>query len=166
MPRPLLLACALALSATAVAAAPRVGSDTRLPLPRYESLATAEAYGRRGPGKDHRIDWVYHARGLPVRVVEESGPWRRVRDPAGDEVWIHASRLSPNRTVYVKTDARAALRSAPRAEAEVVAYLSPGVVAALSECQDGWRKVAVGERAAGWIAAADLWAGETCELPR
>lgn len=169
MPRPLLLVSAPllligALAATTAAAAPRLGSDTRLPVPRYESISTAEAYGRRGPSKEHRIDWVYRARGLPVRIVEESGPWRRVKDPAGDEVWMHASRLSPNRTIFV-TDT-ATVRNAPRPEADVVAHLAPGVVASLSECVDGWRKVSVPDRASGWVAAEGLWAGEDCALPR
>jgi SH3-like domain-containing protein len=164
MPRFLLPACAVALAATTAVAAPRLGSDTRLPVPRYESIAAAEAYGRRGPGKDHRIDWVYRSRGLPVRIVEESGPWRRVRDPAGDEVWMHASRLSPNRTIYVS--AAATLRSSPRPEAEVVARLAAGVVANLTECVGGWRKVSVPDRASGWVAAEGLWAGEDCALPK
>jgi SH3-like domain-containing protein len=168
MPRSAILAAlAATLALSPAAAAPRAGSDSHLPLPRYESIATAEAFGRRGPGKDHRIDWVYHARGLPVRVLEEAGPWRRVKDPAGDEVWIHASRLSPNRTVFVKAhDApRLALRSAPRPEARAVAYLEAGVIATLKECLGGWRRLAVADRADGWAAAEDLWAGEDCALP-
>ncbi|MDX2233229.1 MAG: SH3 domain-containing protein [Hyphomonadaceae bacterium] len=149
------------------AAAPRTGSDSRLPVPRYESLAAAEVYGRRGPGQDHRIDWVYRARGLPVRVLEEAGPWRKVKDPAGDEAWIHARNLSPNRTVLVAGGAggRLAVRTAPRPEARLVAYAERGVIAALKECLGGWRRIEVGDRAAGWVAAEDVWAGEDCTLP-
>lgn len=161
-----LLALAAVLALSTAAAAPRLGSDSRLPVPRYESIAKAEAFGRRGPGKDHRIDWVYRAQGLPVRVLEESGPWRRVEDPAGDEVWLHASLLSPTRTVFVATAEapRLVLRSAPRPEARAVAYMARGVIATLKECAEGWRRVAVGDRA-GWVAAEDLWAGEDCDLP-
>ena len=160
--------CVLTLSTAATAAAPRLGGDSHLPVPRYESIATPEAFGRRGPGKDHRIDWVYHARGLPVRVIEEADAWRKVRDPAGDEVWIHASRLSPNRTVYVKEVATPGLvlRTAPRPEARTVAYVQTGVVAALNECLGGWRKVAVGDRATGWVPAEALWGAEDCHLPK
>jgi SH3-like domain-containing protein len=167
MPRPLLTAGALLLASATAMAAPRVGTDSRLPVPRYESIATAEAWGRRGPGKDHRIEWVYRTRGLPVRVIEESGPWRRVKDPAGDEVWIHASRLSPNRTVFVagEADPGIALRDAPRAEGHVVAWLKKGVVGALTECVGGWRKLTV-DGETGWVAAEGLWAGEDCTLPR
>lgn len=171
MPRSLpVILCALALSATAAGAAPRLGGDSRLPVPRYESIATQEAFGRRGPGKDHRIDWVYRVRGLPVRVIEEAESWRKVRDPAGDEAWIHASRLSPNRTVYVKDTAEApglVLRTAPRPEARPVAYLKRGVVAALNQCLGGWRKVTAGENgASGWVPAETLWGADDCDLPK
>ena len=168
MPRSLcVLLCVLALSSAATAAAPRMGSSSRLPVPRYESIAAAEAFGRRGPGKDHRIDWVYHARGLPVRVLEEADEWRRIRDPSGDEVWIHASKLSPNRTVFVKAAEAPGLtlRSAPRPEAQVVAYMQPGVVATLNECLGGWRKVTANDGSTGWVPAEALWAGEDCTLP-
>jgi SH3-like domain-containing protein len=154
-----------ALALSTAAAGQRLGSDSRLPLPRYESIAKDEAYGRRGPGKDHRIDWVYRAPGLPVQVLEESGSWRRVKDPGGDEVWLHATLLSPTRTVFV-TPQRLTLRVAPRPEARAVAYLERGVTATLRECLGGWRRVSVGDRAAGWVAAEDLWAGESCDLPK
>lgn len=160
--------CVLALSGAATAAAPRFGASSRLPVPRYESIAAAEAFGRRGPGKDHRIDWVYHARGLPVRVLEEDKEWRRVRDPAGDEVWIHASKLSPNRTVYVKESEAPGLtlRTAPRPDAEPVAYMERGVVAVLKECLGGWRKITANDDSTGWVPAEALWGGEDCTLPR
>ncbi len=163
-----LLAVLVALGTVTAAAGPRLGSDSRLPVPRYESIAAAEAFGRRGPGKDHRIDWVYRARGLPVRIVEESGPWRKVKDPSGDEAWIHTSKLSPNRTVFVAAteSARLAVRDAPRSEARTVAYMERGVIASLKECLGGWRRVAVGDRAAGWVAAGEVWGGEDCTLPK
>ncbi len=168
MPRSLsAFLCVLALSTAATAAAPRLGASSRLPVPRYESIAAAEAFGRRGPGKDHRIDWVYHARGLPIRVLEESDEWRRVRDPSGDEVWIHSTMLSPSRTVYVK-EAEApglTLQSAPRPDAQAVAYMQHGVVAVLNECLGGWRKVTADD-ATGWVPADALWGGEDCALPR
>lgn len=149
-------------------ASKRTGADSGLPVPRYESIAAPEVFGRRGPGKDHRIDWVYHARGLPVRILQESDAWRRVRDPSGGEAWIHASKLSPNRTVIVAAADRPglALREGPRAQAPVVAWLAPGVVGALKQCEGDWRKVSVPGRAEGWVLASGLWAGEDCTLPR
>lgn len=153
---------AAALAADAALASPRLGPETQRPVPRYESIADAKAYGRRGPSAEHRIDWVYRARGLPVQVLEESGPWRRVKDPDGGEVWMHAAMLSQARTVFVRGAERLPLRAAPRPEARVVAWLERGVVATLKGCLGGWRRVSIDDRAAGWIAADGLWAGEDC----
>lgn len=159
----------LAFVATAAAAdAPRLGPDSQLPVPRFESLASPKVHGRRGPGMDHRIDWVYHTAGLPVQVLEESDSWRRVRDPSGDRAWVRADRLSPNRTVYVSTTISPglALRSAPRPESRMVAYLAKGVVARLSACVGGWRKLTVETPSGaqtGWADKSGLWAGDDCE---
>jgi SH3-like domain-containing protein len=166
--RSVLVCLAACLAAGAAAAASRTGADSRLPVPRYESIAEDKAYGRRGPGEDHRIDWVYRAPGLPVRVLEEAGPWRRVEDPGGDEVWLHARLLAPDRTVVVrpKEGSRLILRAAPRPEARAVAYLERGVVAKLRECLGGWRRVSIDGDMTGWLAGEDLWAGEDCTLPQ
>jgi SH3-like domain-containing protein len=158
------LSALLLVVATAAAAdAPRLGPDSQLPVPRFESLAAAKVHGRRGPGLDHRIDWTYEAAGLPVQVLEESASWRRVRDPAGDRAWVRADMLSPDRTVYVSTAQTPGLplRSAPRPEARVDAYLAKGVVAKLESCVGGWRKVAARGQT-GWVDRQGLWGADDC----
>ena len=37
-----------------------------LPVPRYVTLKFDPVNARAGPGDDHRLLWVYHAKGLPV----------------------------------------------------------------------------------------------------
>ena len=37
-----------------------------LPVPRYVTLKFDRVNARAGPGDDHRLLWVYQARGLPV----------------------------------------------------------------------------------------------------
>jgi SH3-like domain-containing protein len=159
-------ACALAfavLATTAAADGVRLGPDSQLPVPRYESLASAKVHGRRGPGLDHRIDWIYQTSGLPVQVLEESEGWRRIRDPAGDRAWVRADKLSPDRTVYVSSAQTPglSLRAAPRPESRTLAHLAKGVVARLEGCVGGWRKVTVSGQT-GWVDKAGLWAGEDC----
>ncbi|MGL4278966.1 MAG: SH3 domain-containing protein, partial [Albidovulum sp.] len=56
------------------------GAVTNLPLPRYVSLKAAEANARRGPSLDHRIDWVFRHRDMPLKVTAEFENWRRVED--------------------------------------------------------------------------------------
>ena len=167
MDRRLLAASCAALSAfmfalsASAADAPVRGTDSNLPVPRYVSLRTEGANGRHGPGVEHRVDWVYERAGLPLQVTAESGPWRRVRDPDGAEVWIHAQNLDPKRTVYVTANDDAAMRANARPNGSLVAYLEPGVVGNLTGCEGEWRRVAVGGRV-GWVKQDQLWAASDC----
>ncbi len=153
-----LIATSLAASA---ADTPVLGPDSNLPVPRFVSLMAEGANGRHGPSVEHRIDWVYQRAGLPLLVTGESGPWRRVRDPDGAEVWMHARNLDPRRTAYVVAAGEAPLRRDPRGNAAVSAYLEQGVVGALTGCDGEWRRVAVSGRV-GWVAKDALWGAEDC----
>ena len=128
--------------------------------PHFVSLRTEGANGRRGPGLEHRIDWIYERIGLPLQIVGESGPWRRVRDPDGAEVWMPAQNLDARRMAYVGTGGD--LRRQPRAGAGAKAHLAPGVIGALTGCQEGWVRIAVGGRV-GWVEQAAIWGAEGCE---
>lgn len=154
-------AAAILIIGPAGAEAPTLGADSNLPVPRYVSLKAPGANGRHGPGLEHRVDWIYERAGLPLQVTGESGPWRRVVDPSGDTVWIHAQNLEQRRTVYVRE--QIALRRTARDGGQVVAYLQPGVIGALTGCDGQWRRVAVGGRV-GWANDAGLWGGDCAGL--
>lgn len=147
-----------ALIAIGLLASP-AGAEPPATAPRYVSLKTAGANGRNGPGVEHRIDWVYQRVGLPLEVLGESGPWRRVRDPDGAEVWMHERNLESRRTAYVAAPAQ--MRRAARPGAATVAFLAPGVIGALTGCSGDWRRVAVAGRV-GWVDKAELWGAEDC----
>ena len=138
-----------------------MGPDSNLPVPRFVSLKVEGANGRHGPGLDHRVDWIYQRAGLPLRVTAESGPWRRVADPDGAEVWMHAQNLDPRRTAYVRQ--ASALRRQARDGAQAVAQLEPGVIGALTGCEGEWRRFAVGGRV-GWVEANALWGADCAGL--
>lgn len=162
MRRGLIAASVAALSLICVNAAadtPDMGTNSNLPVPRYVSLKTEGANGRRGPGLEHRVDWVYERVGLPLQITGESGPWRRVRDPDGDQVWIHAQNLDTRRMAYL-TEATT-LRRQAREGSSTVAYLAPGVIGALTGCQGEWRRVAIGGRV-GWVRQDAVWGGDDC----
>ena len=127
------------------------------------SLKDEGANARRGPSTSQPILWIYQRRDLPLEVTGESGPWRRVRDPDGGEVWMHKQNLDPRRTIYVRPQTRGdiALRSGPNENAHAVAYLAEGVVGRLTGCDGAWRRVTVGGRV-GWVEADALWAAGDC----
>jgi SH3-like domain-containing protein len=155
------LFCLVLAGADAWASAPRIGPDSGKLVPRFESLKYGEVNGRQGPSMAHRILWTYHRRGLPVEIVAESGPWRRVRDPDGDLAWVSSGALEDRRTVFVAAPAALALRKDPRDGARPVAFLAPGVVGELQGCQDDWRAVRIGSRQ-GWAPKASLWGADVC----
>lgn len=134
---------------------PRLGPASGLPVPRFVSLKFDPVNGRSGPGEDHPIVWEYHRRGLPVLVIEEDLDWFKVRDPDGDEVWIHRARLE-NRRMGLITGEAAAIRRQPEPDAPVVAIAEPGVLLEIKDCRDGWLRVD-GPRAAGWLLQDALW---------
>ncbi len=152
-----LVAATALFSLTSATAETAIGSDSNLPVPRYVSLRTEGANGRHGPGLEHRVDWIYERAGLPLMVTGESGPWRRVRDPDGDESWMHAQNLDQRRTIYISS--ASALRRNAHESSQVVAYLAQGVVGALTACEGDWRRVAVGGRV-GWVQNEALWGGD------
>lgn len=135
--------------------AERRGPETGLPLPRFVSLKAPEANVRRGPGRTHRVDWVFVRRGMPLEIIAEHGHWRRVRDVDAATGWVHHSMLRGNRTAVVTAE-RAAIRAAPEAAAPLTAEAERGVVLSLDACGRAWCEVSRGG-VAGWATKTDLW---------
>lgn len=140
---------------------PGIGCVTRRPLPRYVSLKGAEARARRGPGADHRVDWVYQRPGLPLRVTAEYENWRRVEDAEGVGGWMHYALLSPARTAIV-VQHMAELRDSPDAGAAVRARAESGVIARISECRHDWCRIS-SDGLRGWVPKTALWGVEPAE---
>lgn len=138
------------------------GSVTNWPLPRFVSLKAAEANARRGPSLDHRIDWVFRHRDMPLKVTGEFGNWRRVEDNEGQGGWVHYTLISGVRTVLFETD-RAPLRSRPDPSAEEVAVAEAGAIGRLGECDGDWCRISAGgER--GWVQKNQIWGVAPDEL--
>jgi len=142
----------MALAAAAAAAAPAAAEGT---LPRFASLRHDTVHVRAGPGQEYPIRWTYQRQGLPVVILRDYENWRFVRDPEGDEGWVHASGLTRRRTVLV-TGAVRVLRAEPGEGARAVARLEPGVVARLEKCDRVWCRVSV-QGHAGWIRQQEIW---------
>src|SRR3972149_4758083 len=74
------------------------GSASGLPVPRYVSLKVDKVNVRKGPSREHEVNWVFTRAGLPVEVSAEFENWRRIRDAEGSEGWVFPSLLSGRRT--------------------------------------------------------------------
>jgi SH3-like domain-containing protein len=134
-------------------------------VPRWLSLKRGEVYGRRGPGGDYPVVFVYHARGLPVQVVDETSEWRKICDPDGGVVWVSSAMVDGRRTVMAAGQAPLSLRKSPQETAEAAAYLRPRAIASLGRCQAGWCQVSAAG-ASGWVKQAEVWGLATQPLCR
>lgn len=134
----------------------RISAFSGKPVPRFESLKYASVHGRTGPSLQYPIAWRYERRGLPVLIVKESRDWRMVRDPSGDEVWMHQRTLGGNPSVLVYGDEFVELRAQPDAAARVIARIEPGAVANLLGCDGAFCEVSL-DRRIGWAPRSQLW---------
>jgi SH3-like domain-containing protein len=125
-------------------------------VPRWLSLKRGEVYGRKGPGKDYPTVFTYHARGLPVQVVDETSEWRKICDPDGGSAWVASAMVDGRRTVMAEGQAPLALRKSPSDAATPAAYLRPRAIAQLGRCRDGWCQVEAGG-AGGWVRPGEVW---------
>lgn len=150
----LILALAGLLGMTAPAAAQGCDTHSGLPVPRFVSLKFESVNGRAGPSLGHPIVWEYTRAGLPLEVIAETADWRRVRDPDGEETWMHRRVLSGRRAVILS--AAATLRARPEADAVVEAEAEAGAVLWLERCRAGWCRLEAGGRR-GWLEAGTVW---------
>jgi SH3-like domain-containing protein len=127
-----------------------------LPVPRYVVLKFAKVNARAGPGDDHRLIWVYQAKGLPVQVIAETVEWRRICDPQGNLAWVHRRTTDGRRAVINMSAAPVPLLGKPKANAEPRAYLAMRAIADLDKCESGWCRVKVAG-VSGWAPDRALW---------
>lgn len=138
----------------------RVSNFSGLPVPRYSSLRYDKVNGRAGPSLDYPVAWSYSRVGLPVVIVRESKEWRKIRDPQGDEVWVHRRMLAAERTV-ITTD-KGAIRRTAEARSNVVAHFDAGAVLQLRSCSSAWCEVEA-EGRKGFVLKSDVWGAD--QLP-
>ena len=125
-------------------------------VPRWLSLKRGEVYGRKGPGLDYPVVTTYHARGLPVQVIDETSEWRKVCDPDGGSVWVASAMVDGRRTVMAAGQAPLALRKSPSDAAAAGAYLRPRAIAQLGRCKGGWCQIDA-QGASGWVKPGEVW---------
>lgn len=135
------------------------GTQTGLKLPRFGSIKASVANLRRGPGLRYPIEWVYHRRNLPVKIIREFGDWRHLQMPDGTRGWMHRALLSRRRT-FVVVAARTALRGSPNDKSAAVARLQHGVTGQVRRCASNSRWCEVEAKGySGFIHRVDIWGG-------
>jgi SH3-like domain-containing protein len=141
-------------------------------------FALVAALGGALPGMAHALDYkavgarpaiMYDApsergrkifiapRGMPVEVVLTYGDWSKVRDVAGDLLWVESRALTPKRTVVARV-ANTRIRSAADDDAPVAFTADRSVILELVErAGAGWIKVRHRDGQGGFVKATDVW---------
>ncbi|MEQ9436283.1 SH3 domain-containing protein [Hyphomonas sp.] len=160
---PLIVSGILAFGGLAAAERPqvtRISQFSGKAVPRFETLKFAAVNGRSGPSREHPVVWRYERKGLPLLIIKESQDWRRVRDPSGDEVWVHARMLEAGAAAMLQSATM--LHEAPDAASPVVASLEAGVLVELGACRVAWCALEV-QGFDGWAPRETLWGADTGE---
>ena len=95
--------------------------------------------------------------GTPLELVSAVAGWSKVRDLSGDVLWIESAALGEPRHVIATT--LAAVRSAPRPNAELLVQVERGVLLELvdREAPPGWVHVRHRDGPTGYVEAIEVW---------
>ncbi len=95
-------------------------------------------------------------KGMPLEVLSTVNTWIKVRDMAGDVLWIERGDLVARRTLVAT--ALATVRSQPQESAPVAFQVERGVTLELTEAlPSGWARVKHRDGAVGFVKATEVW---------
>jgi SH3-like domain-containing protein len=129
---------------------------TGMPVPRWVSVKAERVNVRRGPSFEQEVVWTYVKPGVPVEIIAEYDTWRRIRDVEGSTGWVKGTLLDGRRNVTVQGRVNTAILNAPKADADVVAYAEPGLLARLVSCEGEWCEVST-RGYDGFVSRDRLW---------
>jgi len=96
-------------------------------------------------------------RGMPVEVVLTYGEWSKVRDVAGDLLWVPSKELTTKRMAVVR-GANAKIRAAADDNAAVVFTADRSVLLEIVDpVSAGWVKVRHRDGLTGFVKAPEVW---------
>jgi SH3-like domain-containing protein len=128
-------------------------------VPYWATLRYEQVNMRVGPSREYPVEWVYKRKGLPVKVLRLREGWRLVQDAQGEQGWVAASQLTPERGILIVGQGLADMRAGPDPAASLRWRAEPGVVARFKRCLDGWCEIDATGRT-GWVQADRLWGTE------
>ena len=97
------------------------------------------------------------SRQYPVEVVISIDSWVKVRDQAGDLVWVEKKTLSEKRTVIVTVPV-ADIKQAANDQAPLVFQAQQGVALDVAELPaGGWVRVRHAEGQSGYVKINQVW---------
>ncbi|MDR1208142.1 MAG: hypothetical protein LBJ89_02200 [Holosporales bacterium] len=137
-----------------------IGKNNETPrLPRFACVKSSKANLHVGPGLQYPVDWVLTLKRMPVQIISEYGPWRRIKLCDDTIGWVHKSVLSSKKTIMFKSDS--IIFHSPSEKSKKLAQVGKNVAAIITKTKNDWTKVLVvaedGENFAGWVKTQRLW---------
>ena len=119
------------------------------------SIKKNEVNLRQGPSYEYPIKFVYQKKYLPLKVLDKSENWRKVRDLENNSGWIHISQLSKKKTaICIKNNSM--LYKKPTIFSKPIAKLEVGRLVLIKKCKVEWCKI-TSDNFHGWIYKNTLW---------
>lgn len=122
----------------------------------FREVTSAAGVLYDGPS-EHARKLFLVPRGTPLELVSSVAGWVKVRDLAGDVLWIERGELGAARHVIAST--LVAVRRAPQRNAELLLQVERGVLLEVvdDEAPAGWLHVRYPGTAAGYAEAIEVW---------
>ena len=132
---------------------PSLASDDK----KFLSLKKNEVNLRQGPSLEYPIKLIYKKKYLPVRILDKSGPFRKIRDFQNNTGWIHVALLSKKKSaINIKNNS--ILYKKPTIYSKPLATLESGRLVMVKKCKVKWCKIESGDYQ-GWTYKKNLWGG-------
>ena len=121
----------------------------------FLSLKNNEVNLRQGPSFEYPIKFIYKKKYLPLKVLDESENWRKIRDLENNSGWIHISQLSKKKTaICIKNNS--VLYKKSTIFSKPIAKLEAGRLVLIKKCKMKWCKITTGDFS-GWVYKNSLW---------
>ena len=121
----------------------------------FLSLKNNEVNVRVGPSKKYPVKYIYKKKYLPLKILDKSETWRKIKDFEKNSGWIHISQLSKKKSaINIKNNS--ILYKKSTIYSEPIAKLEIGRLVLIKKCKDKWCKITSGDYS-GWISEIFLW---------
>ena len=121
----------------------------------FLSLKKNEVNLRQGPSFEYPIILIYKKKYLPVIILDQSGPWKKIKDFENNTGWVHTVLLSKKKSaINIKNNS--VLFQKPTIYSKPIAKLEAGRLVLIKKCKVKWCKITSGGFE-GWITKSSLW---------
>jgi len=110
---------------------------------------------RQGPSFDYPIKIFYKKKYLPVKILDSSGNFKKIKDHENNSGWIHISQLSKRKATLTNNNQVIMFKNSTIFSSPL-AILDQGRLCLILKCNDEWCKIKT-KKYSGWIKKENLW---------